>query len=229
MYISNDSLDKLIIASFSALFALVIAQISIALRNYLYTNKIMRLLREELKDLEVETTRILYSYARALQLYALNGIEPSAVVGLSNPIYTSYYKDALLALRQKQRISLQLIHGLVAVHNKTLERYQDRNEEVIKDFRDNGLTDKTSKAAEELITMVKHGYSNCAIIKWHIRHHLNHKNPDLSVGTEHHKEYLKFMESVSEEIERTISSGSLIPREKFEKVYSEEWFKGGAG
>jgi len=221
-----DTLQKVGIAVFSATFGWVIAQVTSTIQIQLYRKRIVRLLHEELKDLDKETTRILYYHARNLQLFGAKGIQESGMVGISNPVYTNYYKDALLSLNQNQRISLQLIHGLVATQNEVLKKIDETTTAIMKDHRENGPSAAIARGGETLGELAKAGYSGCAIIKWHIDFHLKHMaNPNLSPETDDHKMYLKYLDSVAKEMNKTIESGKTIPKEEFEKIYSQHLFK----
>lgn len=218
---SPEAWEKIGIAAFAALFGWAIAQLTTTFRTVLYRRRIIKLLHEELKDLDKEATRLLYYHARNLQLYGAQAVGESGMIGMSSPIFSNYYKDALLSLNQSQRISLQMIHGLVDGQNQLLEEIDKTSSAVRKDHRENGLTEVTARGGEDLGELTKHGYSNCAIIKWHIDYHLkNPSNPDLSPSTKEHEMYLKYLESVIEKIRDTVESGKTIPKEKFEKIYS---------
>jgi hypothetical protein len=220
-----DNLIKMVIALTSVLLGWTLAQVTATLKTWLHGRKIIKLLLEELRDLDRESTRLLHYHARNLQLYGAKGIDQSGTVGISNPIFSNYYKDALLYLNQNQRISFQMIHGLINSQNEFLKEYDDINRSVHKDHRENGLTESIVKGGDHLGELAKHGYSNCAMIKWHIDFHLNReKDPDLSIGNEDHKAYLKYLESVVKEMNKTIESGKTIPREKFEMIFDESHF-----
>ena len=223
---SPELLQKIAIAVISVSLGWVLAQLTATARTYLHRHKIITLLHEELRDLSKETTRLLYYHGRNLQLYGAQGIGSAGVVGLSHPIFTSYYKDALLSLNQSQRISLQMIHGLVDSQNGILRQIEDINAKAHEDFRKNGTNETTKEYGETLGELTKHGYSNCAIIQWHIDFHLKRDpNPDLSPNTEDHRLYLKYLTSVKDEMEKVVESGKTIPKENFENIYSESQFK----
>lgn len=223
---SPETVEKIGIAVFSAAFGWAIAQLTATVRTFLHRRKVIKLLHEELGDLDRETTRLLYYHSRNLQLYGAQGVGEAGMVGLSNPIYTNYYKDALLSLKQNQRISLQMIHGLVLSQNEILKDIDVINSGIRKDYRENGLSESIVKGGETLGELTKHGYSNCAIIKWHIEFHLARKsNPDLSPGTEDHRRYLQYLESVVAKMEEVIESGKTVPMDKFEKIYSDDYFE----
>ena len=142
-------------------------------------------------------------------------------------LFTSTTTRTLFSpLNQNQRISLQIIHGLVSSQNEILKEIDQTNTAIRKDHRENGLTKAIAKGGESLGELAKDGYSNCAIIKWHIDFHLKRSpNPDLSPETEDHEMYLKYLDSVVKEMQKTTESGKTVPREKFEQIYSENQFK----
>jgi hypothetical protein len=97
---------------------------------------------------------------------------------------------------------------------------------VKREHRTRGGSKEFLRGAEELGILFKHGYSNCAILKWHVDFHLkNQANPDLSPNTDNHKIYLQYLESVVKEMNRTVEAGKTIPRERFETIYDPGSFK----
>ena len=223
---SADQLQKLAIAVISVSFGWGLAQLTATLRTYLHRRKIISLLHEELRDLDRETTRLLYYHSRNLQLYGAQGIGSAGVVGLSHPIFSNYYKDALLSLNQNQRISLQMIHSLVDSQNEILKQIESVNAKAHEDFRQKGATIATKECGETLGELAKHGYSNCAIIQWHIDFHLKRNpNPDLSPNTEAHERYLKYLASIKDKMAKVVESGKSVSKEQFENIYDASQFK----
>lgn len=222
---NSDAYLKILISTSSALIGWVLAQVTATIKPRLERRRIIRLLLEELRDLDREAGRLLFYHARNLQLYGANGIKHSAVVGLSNPIYSNYYKDALLSLNQNQRISFQMIHEMVYHQNEILKEIHTVNSSVYKEYMENGLSASIAKGGKHHGQLSKDGYSNCSIIKWHIKHHLERKsNPGLTPYSEDHKAYLQYLESLIKEIDKTIDSGRAIPKEKFGKLFDESDF-----
>ncbi|HEV2538526.1 MAG TPA: hypothetical protein VGU03_02355 [Frateuria sp.] len=217
---------KLSIGLSGALAGFLLAQIGTTIRAYFQRAKTLKLLIEELKDIDRESTRLLYFHGRNLQLYGAQGFVESAAIGVSNPIFSNYYKDVLLHLNQSQRISFQMIHGLVGTQNFMLNQIENLCSVMRKEHRTNGLSAEFLRCTEELGELTKHGYSNCAIIKWHIDFHLNNQDaPNLSPGTEDHRAYLQYLESVIKEMNQTIESGKTISKEKFETIYNPNDFE----
>lgn len=204
----SNSLMKLSIGLSGVLAGFFLAQIGTTIRAYFQRVKTLKLLIEELKDIDREAMRLLYFYGRNLQLYGAQGFGQSAAIGISGPIFSNYYKDVLLHLNQSQRISFQMIHGLVGAQNFVLSQLEILCSGMRKERRTNGLSAEFLRCTEELGELNKHGYSNCAIIKWHIDFHLkNQADPNLSPGTEDHRAYLRYLESVVKEMDRTVETG----------------------
>ena len=220
-----DDLLKIIIGLVAVIVGWLLSQATITVRGWFQRRKIARLLLEELRDIDRETVRLLYLHARNLQLHGAQGVGDHAAVGISNPIFSNYYKDVLLHLNQNQRISYQLVHKLVDAQNEILSDLQTVSVETHKEHRANGMSKEFLRGAERLGELSKHGYSNCAIIKWHIDFHLKNKaNPDLSPETKDHEAYLIYLESVVQEMNRTIETGRTVSREDFEKIYNPQHF-----
>lgn len=222
----SGDLVKLLIGLSGALAGFLLGQLATSVRAFIQRRKTSRLLLEELKDVDREATRLLYYHARNLQLYGARCIGEHGSIGISNPIYSNYYKDVLLHMGQDQRISFQMIHRLIAAQNSVLESIEAVSSETHKEHRANGVSDEFLRGAEELATLTKHGYSNCAIIKWHVDFHLkNPTGPDMSPNTENHAAYLQYLESVVKEMDRTIETGKTITKETFETIYDPGIFK----
>lgn len=219
---TSDTYQKIIIALITAIIGLVITQLTAFFSPKFYRRKIIKLLHEELKDLDKEAMRLVYFHQRNLQLYGGKRICEGGMLGLANPIYTHYYKDAVLSLNQNQRISFQLIHGLIAAQNVILAEINKANTDVLRDHRTNGPNNATVTGGEILGELAKDGYSNCSIIKWHIDFHMKHKsNPDLSPNTKAHDMFLKYLDKIVIETQKTIDSGKTIPKENYDKFYFE--------
>ncbi|MCE8044221.1 hypothetical protein HOP60_18895 [Halomonas daqingensis] len=93
-----DDLLKIIIGLVSVIVGWLLSQTTVSFRSWFQKRKIAKLLLEELKDIDRETIRLLYFHARNLQHHGAQGVGDHAAVGISNPIFSSYYKDVLLHL-----------------------------------------------------------------------------------------------------------------------------------
>ena len=221
----KDLLEKIILVVFSTSFGWLISQLTGFAKIYFERKKIIKLLYEELLDIQKEVNRILHYHARNLQLYGANKIGQYAMIGISNPIYTNYYKDTLLVLNQNQRISFQMIHKLVYAQNELLNKLSIEIEEAQDMYRRDGLTSSIKIKGEEIGELSKAGYFNCLTLTWHINFHLINKlDPDLSPYSKTHEDYLIFLETINEKIEKLIVSGKNIKAEDFEKNYHEYYF-----
>ncbi|MBE8717846.1 hypothetical protein C4F51_11685 [Cellvibrio sp. KB43] len=216
---------KLAIGVASVFIGWMLAQVTGLVKDWSKARKIKVLLLEELRDIDREIERVITSFSRDLQLYGAKGIDNSACIGITNYIFSNYYKDALLSLNQNQRISYQLIHSLIRRLNESLDNIRCLTIEIQKHHQKNGTTEETDNLRKEWGEMIKAEYINAAAIRWHTRFHLEHQsNPDLSLMTEFHKNYLKFLEAAQEEANRLIDSGTKIDITKFEEIYSSSFF-----
>ncbi|OAM34294.1 hypothetical protein A7Q01_06200 [Eikenella sp. NML96-A-049] len=218
----KDLLEKIILVVFSTSLGWLISQLTGFAKTYFERKKIIKLLYEELSDIQKEVERILHYHARNLQLYGANKIGQYAMIGISNPIYTNYYKDTLLILNQNQRISFQMIHKLV---HELLNKLSIEHEKAQDMYRRDGITSSIKIQGEEIGELSKAGYFNCLTLNWHINFHLINKiDPDLSLYSKTHADYLIFLETINEKIEELIASGKNIKTEDFEKIYHEYYF-----
>ena len=217
--------EKLTIALVGAVAGWLLAQITTSIRAYADRRRAKLLLLEELKDVKIQTARLLTFYGRQLQIYGSEGVGASSSVGIANPIYENYYKTALLSLNQDQRLSFQMIHSIVNHANRQLDQFEQLTESLQKDFAENGATTAFSVGGKRWGEAAKAAYLTVGSLQWHVIHHLRSpKLPSLSVGGEIHRTYLQFCESLREEADRTIESGKSIDREKFSKIYDPDNF-----
>ncbi|QIL21072.1 hypothetical protein [Thermomonas sp. HDW16] len=204
------------IALISALTGWALAQFSGLIKNWLHRRKVIKLLKEEIKDIEVEATRLLYFHARNLQKHGAYVVGDTAAVSISNPIFKNYYKDAVLGLNQSQRISFQMIHNQVENQNQLLIDYKQLNSALRKEYEANGPSKEFRAGARRLGAIADHGYGNCKLIIWHVKHHLsNHKSPDLHPKTEAHAAYQAYRDEVRKEINEFVESGKKLESEAF--------------
>ncbi|MBV6847843.1 hypothetical protein [Xanthomonas euvesicatoria] len=223
---SDEDLLKLLIGVTSAFAGWVLAQFTSFAKGWLQRRKIRALLLEELRDLDFEANRILSFYSRELQIYGAKGIGNSSTTGISNYIFKNYYKDALLSLNQQQRISYQMIHSFVDQVNAGILELKEMTIEIQDEHFANGLSEKIAKACGGWGEKLKSEYQHCASLQWQIRFHLqNEKSPDLSLYTNHHENYVRYLQNVKAEADRIIESGKTIDRDKFNQAYNPESFQ----
>lgn len=223
---SNDDLVKLVIAIASAFIGWLLAQLASVLKAALHQRKVRKLLIEELRDIETEVERVRLFYKRQLQIAGAGGIGNSASTGIANPIYSGYYKDALLSLNQRQRISFQMIHALVGRVNIGLEELMDLTADLQNEHFNNGVTDKIKKGGVAWREKVKAEFTHCASLKWQVGYHLaNRKGPDLSPYTESHKAFCQFLEEAEKEADSFIASGRNLDRDRFNLKYDPQAFQ----
>jgi len=224
--VSEEDLIKIVIGLASAFVGWVLAQFTSVVKAWAQRRKVKKLLIEELHDLEAEIKRLQIFYSRQLQIVGAQGIGNECATGITNPIFKNYYKDALLSLNQKQRISFQMIHSLVDQVNSGIDELKKLTSEIHKEHFENGLTEKIVKAGKAWGEKVKAEYSHCASLQWQITYHLaNQSGPDLSPFTKAHEDFCRYLEQAEVEADKLIQSGKSIDRTKFEKAFEPEAFK----
>ena len=165
-------------------------------------------------------------YSRQLQIVGAQGIGNTSAIEISNPIFKNYYKDALLSLNQKQRISFQMIHSLVDQVNAGIGELEELTVKIQNEHQENGLTEKIAKAGQAWGQKVKAEYSHCALLQWQVKYHLaNQSGPDLSPFTKAHENFCRYLEQADAKAEELIEGGKTLGRSKFDKKYDPDAFK----
>ena len=88
----------------------------------------------ELQDIQEQLQRIELIHARHLQVFALEGLEPSAALPVHNMFFKQYFKEAFTYLNRAQRNSYQLIHASLENLNRKNEELARFTEEAYKEF-----------------------------------------------------------------------------------------------
>ncbi len=197
---SDEDLLKIVIGVTSAFAGWMLAQLTSGLKTWLQRRKILKLLLEELTDLDAEINRLYFFYARQLEIYGAMGVSSETVAGLTHPIYRDYYKDAILSLNQKQRISYQMIHSLVDLVNAGISNLRQKSSEIYAKNASCGMTKELVNACDSWGKTARAQFQSCASLQWQIRFHLENKEgPDLRPYTMHHEKFLIFFAGYSKE------------------------------
>lgn len=222
---SNEDLLKILIGVASAFAGWILAQLTSSLKTWLQRRKILKFLLEELTDLDTEINRLYFFYARQLEIHGAMGVSSESAAGLSNPIYRNYYKDAILSLNQKQRISYQMIHSLVDLVNVGISDLRQKSSEIYAKNASGGMTKELAKTCEAWGRVARAQFHSCASLQWQIRFHLQNKDgPDLRPYTEHHEKFLIYLQDVQKKADEFIANGKTIDRSKFDQMYDPSTF-----
>ncbi|MET4568489.1 hypothetical protein [Rhodanobacter soli] len=221
----DDNLLKILIGVTSAFAGWILAQVTSSLKIWLQRRKILKLLLEELVDLDEEINRLFFFYARQLEIHGAMGVSSESTVGLSNPIFRGYYNDALLSLNQKQRISYQMIHSLVDLINTGITNLRNKSSEIYTRHACDGMTEELAKVCSAWGQTAKAQFLSCAGLQWQIRFHLqNRHGPDLSAYTESHEQFLIYLKDMQKKADEFVANGKTIERTKFDEVYDASTF-----
>jgi hypothetical protein len=218
--------NKIVIALIAVLVGWVLAQGTALFMDFYRSWRLKRALLEELEDLREQLERVVMSYRRQLQMYALNGIEGATPHALLNLFFKQYYKDVFYRLNRQQRLSFQLIHGTIDSlneGNKELLSFLGATQEKLNELqKDQGELEGT---IEDWGNRVKALYYTARDAMFYIDFHLrNPQNPKLDFRGPMHKSYLRFNEEVKQEIENVIVDARKLKREDFEKFYDDKFF-----
>lgn len=218
--------NKVVIALIAVVVGWVLAQGTALIIDFYRSWRLKRGLLEELEDLREQLERVVLSYRRQLQVYALNGIEPAIPIDLPNLFFKRYYKDVFYRLNRQQRLSLQLIHGTVDSlneRNKEQLNFMRAKMEKLNELKKN--QDELEAAIEDWGNRVKGLYYTARDLMFYIDFHLNNrKSPKLDFQGPMHKSYLRFNEEVKQEIKNVIVDARKLNREEFENFYDDKFF-----
>jgi hypothetical protein len=218
--------DKVVIALIAVVIGWVLAQGTVLFRDFYRSWRLKRALLEELEDLREQLERVVISYSRQLQVYALNGIEPATPNALPNLFFKQYYKDVFYRLNRQQRLSFQLIHGTIDSlneGNKDISSFIRATLAKVNELQKN--QGELEATIEDWGNRVKALYYTARDAMFYIDFHLrNRKNPKLDFRGPMHKSFLRFNEEIKQEIENVIVDARKLKREDFEKFYDDKFF-----
>lgn len=217
--------EKVFISLISVAVGWLLAQGTALFKDWWAARKFKNGLLTELEDIQDQLQRVLMIHSRQLQIFALNGIEPTVALPVQNMFFRQYFKDAFSHLNRSQRISYQLIHASLESLNKKNENLAEFVEESFKDL--GAEPDDTKSLAmvqvwgERVIVL----YKTAMNIRWHIEYHLRHpKAPKFDLMGPMHESFAKFEHELDQEVKRIIGEAKKLKREDFEKIYDEKVF-----
>jgi hypothetical protein len=119
--------NKIIISLVSLAVGWRLSQLTdfVKYRRQIARQKRHLLLNLRIEDIKVRLQEVCLSDERSIQIYALNGIEPSIVLPLNHFIFNKHYADTSIHLRASQRKSYELIHGYVEAINSSTRRIEE--------------------------------------------------------------------------------------------------------
>jgi hypothetical protein len=179
----------------------------------------------ELQDIHDQLRRVIMIHSRQIQIFSIDGLEPTAALPVENMFYRQHFKDAFSNLNAHQRISYQLIHASLENLNKQNEELANFSREAYKELCFS--TDENKKNSiiklwgDRVITL----YKSAREIQWLIGFHLcNSNSPVYDIMGEMHKSYLKFDDKLNDEIRNISQSAKGLKKEDFKRIYDEYAF-----
>lgn len=217
--------EKVLLALISVFLGWLLAQLSGIVKERLTRRRIRKCLLEELQELQIELSHTLLKYARQLQIHALQGIDNTLSLPLSNHIFKNYYKDAVLSLSQTQRMSYQLIHTQLEQVNAGIAEQGEVARRLQEKANFKGAQGIDKAEGELWGQTVVAGFTNTATTLWHVNYHLTRpRHPEMSLFTGVHEGYVKYCQNVENQIGDILEKAKTLSREQFEKIYRPEDF-----
>jgi len=219
MDVSTDTLLKVLIGVASGFLGWVLAQLTSGARTWIRRRKVLRLLLQELGDLDAEVSRLLLFFSRQLQVHGAGGVSSETIAGLSNPVFSGYYKDALLSLNQKQRISYQLIHSMVQLANVGIMDLRAKSSEIYGRYAVEGMSEELTKVCDAWGKVARAQFLSCSSLQWHLRFHLGNPScPDLSPHGRPGEHYARHIQAAQKKVDALLAAGKTIDLRKFEEA-----------
>jgi hypothetical protein len=220
--------SKVLISLVSVALGWLLAQGTAIAKDWWAARKLRQGLLTELEDIQDQLRRVIHIHSRQLQVFALQGIEPTASLPIQNMFFKQYYKEAFSHLKREQRLSYQLIHASLDHLNKKNEDLAKFSEEVHKEHT-------TSPDEEKLLTKINVWgdrvialYKTAMDVRWHIAYHLrNPEAPTFDLLGPMHESYVKFEEELDAEVKTILEKARSLQREDFEKIYDPRTFAKG--
>lgn len=113
---------KILLSLVSVAFGWLLGQGTTLLRDWWAARKLRAALLTELEDIQDQLQRVITIHSRQLQIFGLQGMEPSAALPIHNMFFRQYFKEAFAHLNRAQRISYQLIHATLEDLNRKKPR-----------------------------------------------------------------------------------------------------------
>lgn len=155
--------------------------------------RLKRQLIEELKYTLNSLTMANQSFMRTLQLSMLQKVEFDPTLRLVCPIYNGYYKDVCGYLTASQRASFDKIHSVIA------EIHKLHNEQ-----RECATAIQQESTAERLSwwsALAQFQFTVFHELDYLLRYHLiNEEDPEIRLGQRSHRDYLRHIQSIHDEI-----------------------------
>lgn len=201
----------------------LLAQASDLLAGWHVRKKIKIALLDELRELNEALNNSWFQWSRSLQMISAGRVDNSVPLPLAHFIFSNHYKEAALGMNRDQRRSMQMIHAHVDQLNADTLEYRDflvkLHEPSMEPVE---LTDSLDKKVRDDL---KGMLFRVRMIQWHIWYHFEHPMlPDLAPGTPAHKNYVRYLEKVREEIKEIERQGTTVDPKRFDEIYTPEYF-----
>jgi len=217
--------EKVVISLISVAVGWLLAQGTALFKDWWAALNLRTGLLAELEDIQDQLQRVVLIHNRQLQISALKGMEPTAVLPVHNLFFRQYFKEAFSHLNRSQRISYQLIHASLENLNKKNDDLAKFAEESYRALRTAPDDKKTPAIVEEWGERVIALYKTAMSVRWHIVFHLRYpKAPTFDLMGPVHESFLKFEHDLDQEVKGIIAKAKTAKKEDFERIYDAKVF-----
>ena len=195
-------------------------------KDFYQSWKLKKALLEELDDIREQLLRVRLSYTRQLQIYANQGLEGGGTIAVPNLFFKEFYKDVFARLNREQRLSYQMIHGLIDTLNSENSDFVDLTKKLVEELRHEGPEGKFSIDVQIWGDRLQGLYLMTSECIWHIDRHLESpRHPTMDLMGPVHEKFAQYEDKIHKEIAQIIQAAKAIPRKDFETIYDEKFFR----
>ncbi|ERJ17989.1 hypothetical protein SSPSH_003208 [Salinisphaera shabanensis E1L3A] len=208
------------IALIAVAFGWLLSQLTEVSKNfragYIYKKDLLL----ELEDIEKQLERTVLILSRHLQFYSHRSIEPASFRAIPNTYFSEYFHSAFRHLNREQRISFQMIHSAVDDLNEKSKKIESFIEKSIEEYVGAITIARTNELVEIYGSMITAAYKTAQVARWHIHYHReNSAAPTLDILGEQHKNYLKFVQSLQQQIDEIVIKAKDFSLDDLKKGY----------
>lgn len=211
----DDTWQKILVVVLAAALGWVVGQGGKLYDEWRTRKRLKRQLHNELKHVQDSLKMAHQDFLRTLQLSVKNIAEVSTSQQFSHPIYENFYKDICSHLNKSQRASFDRIHQLIDAMNRVHHEQSD--------FAKSLYLEPTTARQRWWFTLAQFQYGNIRSLDYLIAYHChNPEIPNIELGEISHMDYLKYDQSISDEILEIVEEAKTIdPKTAFVKYHPD--------
>jgi len=215
MPIDEAGISKVALALIAVVLGWTLSQATEFAKTRFRSRRIKKALLMELSDIKIHLQRICAATERNLQIFAIDGIEPSVSTKISHRMFELKYPDVFVQLSHAQRNSYETTHAAVEAVNANLDRLLDFLNTTCGGI---GGRERKNTDLAQWGELIKVQYLTTCSALWHVTFHLNNpRTPELTwFDTEVHQHYVDDIEASRERIIKIVADAKSLKKEDFQ-------------